>query len=124
MAQEILDQLLQDGIDFRELSQRMMGNVHLAKKFLIKFLDDQTLTELKRSFEANDKEAMLLAVHTLKGVSGNLSFIKLYDVCSQMVKDLRENKDTDLEKEYQQICEIHQVLINAIQTYLLDDDFL
>lgn len=77
------------GIDISEALGRFMGNENMLERFLDKFLKDPNYEKLVAALEADDPEAALAASHTLKGVCGNLSMTKLFDLLTEQVKKFR-----------------------------------
>jgi HPt (histidine-containing phosphotransfer) domain-containing protein len=65
-------------IDVVEGSKRVMNNAKLYAKLLVKFKDDPNLKDLDAAMAAGDMEKAKTAVHTIKGLSANLSLIELY----------------------------------------------
>ncbi len=82
-------------IDFEDALYRFCGNEALFRKLVMKFPNDHSFEELKTALNANDTEAALLASHTLKGVSGNLSLVELYDLSSIIHDTLRSENPLD-----------------------------
>lgn len=79
------------GIDLEDALNRFMGNEDLIIHFLCKFSDDMNYKSLVEAFEANDAKAALAASHALKGVSGNLSMTRLYELLTAQVNALRND---------------------------------
>ena len=77
------------GIDYDEGVRRFMGNALLFEKMLCKFLTDQSFSEAQKSFESCEWQSFMRNVHTLKGLSGNLSINVIYHTASQIVSLLR-----------------------------------
>ena len=65
------------GGDYDEVLGRLYSEA-LVKKFVGKFLSDQSFQLLESSLKTKNYEEAFRASHTLKGVSQNLSFTKLY----------------------------------------------
>lgn len=104
--------LVADGVDYEGTIERFANNLDMYIKFLNKFCDDQNFIALQESVKNKDFENMLTHVHTLKGVTGNLGLIKLYNICSNMTNELRAGNGekamvlaVDLEKEYANITQ-------------------
>lgn len=91
------------GIDVYSALKRVMGNENLLKRLLGKFLSDPSWNKLVESVEQDCKEDALAASHTLKGVCGNLSMDKLFDLFSEQVHLMREE---NWEKAYSMMPEI------------------
>lgn len=85
------------GIDINAGVERFMGNEDLYERFLHKFADDVTYSELIAAFSENNCKAAFNAAHTLKGVCGNLSLVRLYELAARMTEYLRSG-DMDMAK--------------------------
>lgn len=78
--------------------EEVLGRLYseaLVKKFVGKFLADQSFQLLESTLKAGDYEEAFRAAHTLKGVTQNLSFTKLYQSSHKITEALR-TKDYDL----------------------------
>ena len=62
--------------DYAQVIQRLPSPA-LVERFLGKFLDDGSFSELTSAMAAGQTEAAFRAAHTLKGVSANLGFERL-----------------------------------------------
>ena len=60
------------GGDFAQVEKRL-PSVSLIERFITKFLDDGSFSELCHAMQEGQREAAFRAAHTLKGVSANLS---------------------------------------------------
>ena len=77
------------GIDIDAGVERFMGNEALYEKFLHRFAEDKSYSELAAALAEGNCETAFTAAHTLKGVSGNLSLTKLQKIVSEQVEYLR-----------------------------------
>lgn len=82
------------GGDYAEVLGRLYSEA-LVQKFVGKFLADQSFQLLSDSLKAGAFEDAFRAAHTLKGVTQNLSFTKLYQSSHEITEALR-TKDYDL----------------------------
>ena len=57
------------GIDVDSVMQRFMGSERLTEKFMKRFADDMTFSQLEKAVAAGDSEEAFRAAHTLKGVA-------------------------------------------------------
>lgn len=57
--------------------------------FLRKFLEDPTLHTLLTRIECGNRDEAFRAAHTLKGISANFSFTKLWKSVSALTEELR-----------------------------------
>ena len=113
MDAKIKEQLQEAGIDAESVKQRFMGNEMLVEKFMKKFPADQNFTKLKESLEAGDVKEAFTAAHTLKGVCGNLSMNRLFQVVDRQVELLRSGDlegakllHPEVEKEYDTVIRV------------------
>ncbi|MCQ4637281.1 Hpt domain-containing protein [Anaerovorax odorimutans] len=99
------------GVDTEAALRRLGGNAALYEKILMKFLDDQSFSEIGPALDQDDYETALKAAHTLKGVSANLGMDRLADACAEVVNHIRANEPDpaknaypELEKAYRAVC--------------------
>lgn len=79
-------------LDYETGLNRFMGKEALFKKFLLKFLDDQSYVRLKEKIENKDCDEAFREAHTLKGVAANLALNELSETASQITELLRAKK--------------------------------
>ena len=119
MNQDKKEILTNAGIQVDEVLARFMENEALLNRFLKKFLEDTTYDQLFLAIKSKNMEQAFQMAHTLKGVSGNLSMISLFQLVSLQTDLLRQNemeKAIDLMPE---VTEAYETVKEAIQTYLL-----
>lgn len=90
MDNERKQRFIDAGINVDDALTRFMGNESMFERFIGKFPSDVNYQKLKDALAANDAEAALAASHTLKGVSGNFSMTKLFDLLTAQVKAFRD----------------------------------
>ena len=78
------------GIDYDDALDRFGGNIQLFKRLAGKYADDSHFIGMEAALEAGDYDQAYRAAPALKGVSGNLSFARLYNLTSQICHALRE----------------------------------
>ena len=98
--------------DYDEVFSRLRKDERI-QKFVMKFLDDKSFDELKAAVEAGDLETAFRAAHTLKGVTQNLSFAKLFN-CTNKLTELLRGGQMD-EALYKQVEESYHQTIAAIR---------
>ena len=74
--------------DYQEVLSRLSSDA-LVKRFVGKFLSDPSFPLLERSMREQNYEEAFRAAHTLKGVSQNLSFTRLYQSSHELTEALR-----------------------------------
>lgn len=108
------------GGDFAQVEKRL-PSVGLIKKFITKFLDDSSFSELCQAMQEGDREKAFRAAHTLKGVSANLSFNKLLSSSSELTELLRPETDTiprGVEELLEEVKSDYELTVGAIRAYL------
>lgn len=96
--------------DYEDVLGRLYSAA-LVQKFVGKFLSDKSFQLLEDSLKTGNYEEAFRAAHTLKGVTQNLSFTKLYHSSHELTEALR-TKQYDLiaqllpsvEADYAQTC--------------------
>ncbi len=113
-----LDILENAGIDTDSLLKRLMGNEALVSMFIKKFAEDKTFEELKSAFSEKDVKKAEIKSHTLKGMCGNLSITKLYDLFTEQTNLLRGGEFDKAEGMMTDICDIYADTILKMQLFL------
>lgn len=104
------------GIDYDGALARFVGKCAIYEKYLAKFLEDEHAKDAAAAFEKGDYSEMLEQTHALKGVAGTLGMTALYEVSSDIVKDLRENKKENLQEKLTKLLEECSRLKAIIET--------
>ena len=80
------------GGDYAGACKRLI-NEKLLVRFLQKFPDDPSMKLLSDAILDHQIESSFRAVHTLKGVSGNLGLTGLYDASVNLTEQLRPRQE-------------------------------
>ena len=108
------------GGEFAQVEKRL-PSVGLVRKFIVKFLDDDSYSNLCLAMQNGQWEEAFRAVHTLKGVSANLGFSRLLASAGALAELLRAETETipgrtaDLLEEVKQDYEL---TVSVIRAYL------
>ena len=107
------------GGDYEEALTRLMNDA-LIEKFVLKFKETQNIEPLKEAIENHNYEQAFFHVHTLKGVSLNLSFKKLGAAASELTEmirgDLAKTADESLiDESYKKIEVLYFDLMSKIK---------
>ena len=106
--------------DFDQAEKRLSSEA-LIMRFLTKFLDDGSFSQLCIAMEEGDRDKAFRAAHTLKGVSGNLSLSRLYLSVSQLTEVLRYESEcipADAAPLLKEVTRDYRLTVNAIRAFL------
>lgn len=104
------------GGNYDEVMGRLRSE-RLVQKFVLKFLDDGSFDLLCRSMEGADYEEAFRAAHTLKGVSQNLSFTKLYRSSHEITEALRDKSYDKAAQLFAKVEADYLQTVAAIQAF-------
>lgn len=102
------------GADYQNVFGRFLSEA-LVKKFALKFLDDDSFSNLKEALAAGNVEEAFRAAHTLKGVCLNLGFDNLYEVSSAITEVLRAGELAGTDEMIKKVEEQYNITVNAIK---------
>lgn len=108
------------GGDYAQAERRLMNN-NLIHRFVTKFLDDSSFSELCSAMKDGDRQGAFRAAHTLKGVCANLSFSRLLSSVSELTELLRAENETipnNAAGIFQQVEQDYELTVNCIRAYL------
>ena len=108
------------GGEFAQVEKRL-PSVSLVRKFIIKFLDDDSFSKLCHAMQNGQREEAFRAAHTLKGVSANLAFSRLLASAGALTELLREEAETipgGAAALLEEVKQDYEVTVSAIRAYL------
>ncbi len=103
------------GSDYNEIAGRLMDNEAFIVKLVKKYEEDNNCERLEEALREEDYETAFDAVHSLKGLSANLGFTRLYKASFELTETLRAEKYdgvTDLSRE---VFNAHKEVIDNIK---------
>jgi len=83
----------EDYIDVDDAVHRIGGNMDLYKRLLGRFVAGNHFDTLVDALNAGDMEEAAHLAHTLKGVSANLSLIKVMSITTELEHLIKEGAD-------------------------------
>lgn len=110
-----------------EQIKNRLPSVGIITKFITKFLDDGTFDELCRAMQSGDRKEAFRAAHTLKGLSANLSFDRLFSSAENLTEILRPESDTIADSAFsgfEAVKNDYELTVNAIREYLASNEQL
>lgn len=112
------------GGNFSQVEQRLRS-VSLIRRFITKFLDDSSFSELCQAMQEEQRDKAFRAAHTLKGVCANLGFDRLGASAGQLTELLRPERDGIPEGAallWNTVKDDYAVTVGAIRSYLSAED--
>ena len=103
------------GGDFAQVEKRLLS-VSMVKRFITKFLDDDSFSRLEKAAREGRREEAFRAAHTLKGVSANLGFGRLLASSTRLTELLRPETDSIPEEAKPLLEEVGQDYESAVDT--------
>ncbi len=103
------------GINLDEALERFMGKQSLFDRMLCKLPKAVKDCEVMKHFEAGDYKSAVETAHTLKGVTGNLSVMPLYEAYTEIVSLLRANEPEKARKVLEDIIPVQEKIIAYIE---------
>ncbi|SHK53513.1 HPt (histidine-containing phosphotransfer) domain-containing protein [Hathewaya proteolytica DSM 3090] len=111
-----VNNLQKAGIDYASGVERFGGMALLYEKYVVKFLSDETFHRLEVAMEKEDYNKAFEEAHTLKGETGNLSFVILYENICDLVEALRNQRDISLAKKtFIEVRDSYNILVKTIK---------
>lgn len=114
MNENVSKALAASGIDVEDAMDRMDNDEELFKSLALKYLQNTNFVALEAAMESKDYEAAYTAAHTLKGVSGNLSFSSLYKDAAAITEALKQGEINAAEAMLPDVKKAHQAVINCL----------
>ena len=108
------------GGDFAAVDARL-PSVSLVVRFITKFLNDSSFSELCRAMQEGQREGAFRAAHTLKGVCANLGFDRLGASAGQLTELLRPESDgvpAGAGPVLDEVKRDYELTVSAIRAYL------
>ncbi len=84
--------------DYEDILGRLRSD-DLILRFLRKFLDEPSYAHMCSAADLGDVQETILGAHRLKGVAANLSFTELCDKLIALLTSLRQENQTEIDKE-------------------------
>lgn len=89
MNEIVIRRLEEAGIAWTKTLPNLMDRELIYLKYLKRFPDNEYYPLLVKAFEENDCSAAFHAAHTLRGTTGNLGILPMYECLVEMTEELR-----------------------------------
>lgn len=106
------------GGNYEEVLGRLRTEERI-RKFMGLFLKDDSFPVLCKALERNNLEEAFRAAHTLKGVSSNLSFTRLYRSSHELTESLRpQTPSPEIPALFAEVKKDYKITVETILNFL------
>ncbi len=103
------------GVDLEDLKHRIGDKPKIVKKILLNFCEEYADAQLIFDISKIETDAFDRAIHSLKGVSGNISLSEIY----KLSKEIYETQDLQIKKELiPKLIELLKVTVDNLKLQL------
>ena len=114
----LLEELGNLGVDVKDGLDRVMGDASLYEMMLGMFVDAVNNNPISLAdFDENDLDGLIKSIHTLKGITGNLSLTPLFQGYNQSLMLLRDGKPAPAKKEFEQLLPTQAKILECITSH-------
>lgn len=114
----LIEEMRALGVNVDEAMMRMNNNEALYEKVLVKFKDMLKNSTAALDSDASQCDELIEVTHAIKGASGNLSVVPIYQAYSQIVNLLRAGDMQQARKQIKEIRPIQEKIISVIEKYV------
>lgn len=111
----LTEYMVRAGIDVEKTLERFCGSAELLFKFLLRFPADENYILAQESFANGNTETFSSAVHTLKGVSGNLGVSRVFSACQEVMLAIREKGGEGVEEKFKELQLAYEDAVEIIK---------
>ena len=115
MTATLADKLAPYGIDYVDAMDRFGDNAELYERLAMKYLNDTHLVSLQAAIEAHNFSDGYSEAHALKGVAGNLSFAKLFEMAAVISDALKEGEPQAAAERMGALAEAHAKVLEGLE---------
>ncbi len=93
------------GIDVADALNRFSGSNELFEKYLSRFIGEKSYIELVEAMGKGDFAHAENCVHSLKGITGSLGMVSLFESSCALLAAFREKKESQYASLFMQVQE-------------------
>ncbi len=113
------EELTLAGIDLESLLNRLMKNEKLLRIILMKFTQDTTFEALQSAIREGDIKKAEVSCHTLKGVCGNCSLTKLFELFCEQLRLFRAGDSDAAIAMMNELTPLYENAVTHIRTWIV-----
>lgn len=100
---ELFSALKKLDVDVNGTVERFVGNDDIYVQFLKEFAETDRFPDIYKALESRDTDKLIMHVHKLKGVAGNLGMKNIYDAAEGVIQQLRDGSYDGTEEKLRAI---------------------
>ena len=115
----LFDELKELGVNVDEGLERVMDDEPLYETMLGMFIDKVNSNPIAiEDFDAENLDELTQRVHILKGLTGNLAMVPLFEGYMKMLDLLRTGHPEEAVQEFKQILPVQSKIVECIKRYI------
>lgn len=107
--------LFKAGINFNDGVERLNNDKEMYGQLLHRFLEDTHYEQFCRAMEKGDVKEAFRCAHALKGITGNLSMVKLHEDLVPLVEELRAGRIEGTEDMQEKVAKSYKDVIEVLE---------
>ena len=104
------------GIDADSVISRLGGDVELYLSICLKFIQDPTIPSIFQAVADNNFSEAGMHLHTLQGVTANLGFTRLHELCVTLLEELKSKSYMSFKTDIRRLKKEYSSLIAFLNT--------
>lgn len=113
-----MDELEVLGVDVKEGLDRVMNDESLYEMMLGMFVDTVKTSAIQQEdFQKDNYDELITQIHSLKGITGNLSITPLFESYKEALGLLRDSNPGEAEKIYEKLLPVQSKIIDCIERH-------
>lgn len=114
----VIEELKNMGLDIDEGLNRVMGDASLYEMMLGMFISSIQENPVRaEDFDGSDLDELIKAVHTLKGVTGNLALMPLFDGYTKSLNSLRAGQPKEAKAAFEELLPVQEKILACINKH-------
>lgn len=112
---KLFDALRELNVDVDGTIERFVGNDDLFVSFAVKFADSDRMPAIYSSYEERNTDNLIMNIHKMKGVAGNLGMTDIFTVTESAVKKLRAGSYDGIYEDILRIEKLYNAVCAAVK---------
>ena len=114
----LIEELKNMGLEIDEGLNRVMGDASLYEMMLGMFVSSIQENPIRaEDFDGSDLDELIKSVHTLKGVTGNLALMPLFDGYTKSLTSLRAGQPKEAQAAFKELLPVQEEILSCINRH-------